>query len=255
MRPPIRPLRFVDGALELLDQTKLPHDEVWIRLTQPKQVIEAISMLRVRGAPAIGVAGAYAVVLAAGDADTVRAEASKIAAARPTAVNLGWAVNRMLRDRLASLDASLPLFDIVAMEQRIASSISRERFSAFLLASFSVLGVALALIGVYSVISHAVSGRTREIGIRLSLGATRRDVLSLVLRDGALLTAAGVVAGFGGALAASRWLAGELYEVGPFDPATYVSLGLAMATVALLACYVPARRALKVDPVIALRDE
>ena len=97
MREPVRPLRFVDDALELLDQTKLPNEELWIRLTEPDEVIEAIGMLRVRGAPAIGVAGAYAVVLAAGAADDVRAAAPRIAAARPTAVNLGWAVDRMLR--------------------------------------------------------------------------------------------------------------------------------------------------------------
>jgi methylthioribose-1-phosphate isomerase len=98
---PVRPLRFVDGALEILDQTRLPTEEVWLRLTTPEQVIEAIQALRVRGAPAIGVAGAYALVLAAGgapgSAEKVRAAAPKVAAARPTAVNLRWAVDRMLR--------------------------------------------------------------------------------------------------------------------------------------------------------------
>jgi len=98
---PIRPLRFVDGALEILDQTRLPGKEVWLRLTTPAQVIEAISSLRVRGAPLIGVAGAYALVLASGgapgDAAAVRATAPLVAAARPTAVNLSWAVDRMLR--------------------------------------------------------------------------------------------------------------------------------------------------------------
>jgi methylthioribose-1-phosphate isomerase len=98
---PVRPLRFAKGALEILDQTRLPGEEVWLRLTTPEQVIEAISSLRVRGAPAIGVAGAYALVLAAGgapgDAAAVRAAAPAIAAARPTAVNLRWAVERMLK--------------------------------------------------------------------------------------------------------------------------------------------------------------
>ncbi len=93
----VRPCRYRDGAFELLDQTLLPHEEKWLRLTHPDEVIEAISMLRIRGAPAIGVAGAYAMVLAAGDAEAVRAAAPRIAAARPTAVNLEWAVNRQLR--------------------------------------------------------------------------------------------------------------------------------------------------------------
>lgn len=101
MIEPIRPLRFAGDALEILDQTRLPAEEVWLRLTKPEQVIEAIQSLRVRGAPLIGVAGAYALVLAAGDAAAVRAAAQKVGAARPTAVNLRWAVDRMLR-RLAT---------------------------------------------------------------------------------------------------------------------------------------------------------
>jgi len=104
---PVRPLRFEDGALVLLDQTRLPGEEVWLRLEEPAEVIEAIRSLRVRGAPAIGVAAAYALVLAAGDADAVRAAAPAIAGARPTAVNLRWAVDRMLR-RLAMAPADAP---------------------------------------------------------------------------------------------------------------------------------------------------
>jgi methylthioribose-1-phosphate isomerase len=104
---PIRPLRFAGDALEILDQTRLPGEEVWLRLETPAQVIEAIRALRVRGAPAIGVAGAYALVLAAGDAAAVRAAAPAVAAARPTAVNLTWAVDRMLR-RLATAPPRSP---------------------------------------------------------------------------------------------------------------------------------------------------
>ena len=95
----VRPLRFADDALEILDQTLLPAQEVWLKLTHPEQVIEAIQMLRVRGAPAIGVAGAFALALAAGDAQAVRTVAPAVAAARPTAVNLSWAVERMLGAR------------------------------------------------------------------------------------------------------------------------------------------------------------
>ena len=107
MIEPVRPLRFAGDALEILDQTRLPAEEVWLRLTTPAQVIEAIQSLRVRGAPAIGVAGAYALVLAAGDAASVRAAAPAIASARPTAVNLRWAVDRMLA-RLETAPAARP---------------------------------------------------------------------------------------------------------------------------------------------------
>ena len=107
MIEPVRPLRFSDGALEILDQTLLPQDEKWLRLHTPAEVIEAIQKLRVRGAPAIGCAGAYALVLAAGDAAAVREAAPAVAAARPTAINLKWAVERMLR-RLEAAPAEQP---------------------------------------------------------------------------------------------------------------------------------------------------
>ncbi|MHC4548347.1 MAG: S-methyl-5-thioribose-1-phosphate isomerase [Planctomycetota bacterium] len=113
MIDPIRPLRFTGDTLEILDQTLLPHQEVWLQLATPEAVIEAIGSLRVRGAPAIGVAGAYALVLAAGDADAVRAAAPAVAAARPTAVNLRWAVERMLA-RLKSAPAAAPRAELLA---------------------------------------------------------------------------------------------------------------------------------------------
>jgi methylthioribose-1-phosphate isomerase len=114
----VRPLRFREGALEILDQTLLPGEEVWLRLTTPAEVIEAIQVLRVRGAPAIGVAGAYALVLAAGAADAVRGAAKEVAAARPTAVNLEWAVRRMLR-RLDSAPGDAPREALRAEADRI----------------------------------------------------------------------------------------------------------------------------------------
>jgi methylthioribose-1-phosphate isomerase len=114
----VRPLRFQDDALVLLDQTLLPGEERWIRLKRPAEVIEAIQSLRVRGAPAIGCAGAYALVLAAGDADDVRSAAPAIADARPTAVNLSWAVDRMLR-RLDSLPADAPRAGLLEEAERI----------------------------------------------------------------------------------------------------------------------------------------
>jgi len=114
----VRPLRFDSEALVVLDQTRLPGEEVWLRLTTPAEVVEAIAVLRVRGAPAIGVAAAYGLVLAAGDAEAVRAAAPAIAEARPTAVNLRWAVDRMLR-RLAEADPASPRADLLDEANRI----------------------------------------------------------------------------------------------------------------------------------------
>jgi methylthioribose-1-phosphate isomerase len=121
MIEPVRPLRFLGDALEILDQTRLPGEETWLRLRTPDEVIEAISSLRVRGAPAIGVAAAYALVLAAGDADAVRAAAPAVAAARPTAVNLRWAVDRML----ARLDDAPPAAPRAALQAE-ADAMARE---------------------------------------------------------------------------------------------------------------------------------
>jgi methylthioribose-1-phosphate isomerase len=118
MIDPVRPLRFRENALEILDQTLLPGTEVWLRLTTPEEVIEAIQSLRVRGAPAIGVAGAFALVLAAGDAEAVRRAAPSVASARPTAVNLRWAVDRMLR-KLDGLSPNAPRDGLVEEAEAI----------------------------------------------------------------------------------------------------------------------------------------
>jgi ABC-type antimicrobial peptide transport system permease subunit len=111
------------------------------------------------------------------------------------------------------------------------------------------------LVGVYGVLSFLVSKRTREIGIRIALGAQRSSVLWLVLKEGAKFSFAGITLGLGGAFAVSKWLASELYGISPMDPLTYISVAVVMASVTLLACYVPARRAMRVDPLIALRYE
>jgi putative ABC transport system permease protein len=156
-------------------------------------------------------------------------------------------VNRV--DAAAGIDAMLP------MEQLVASSLTRQRFYAILLGLFAMIAAVLGAIGIYGVLAHAVGQRTQEIGIRMALGATRGAVLGLVLGRGVVLITSGIALGLAGAVGLTRYLSGMLYDLTPLDPATYVAVAIAFALVALVASYLPARRATRVDPVVALRYE
>jgi len=160
-----------------------------------------------------------------------------------------------LRRQVVALDKDIPIYDAATMEQRSAISTSRTRFSAFLLGTFAGLALTLAAIGIYGVISYSVAQRTHEIGIRMALGAEPRDVLKLVVGQGLTLTLLGIAGGLLGAFALTRFLAGMLYEIRPTDPATFLVVSLVMTGVALLASYIPAHRATKVHPMVALRYE
>jgi predicted permease len=160
-----------------------------------------------------------------------------------------------VRRELARIDGNLPLFSVRTMNQVIGDHAQGQQFLSLLVGSFAVFAALLAAIGIYGVLSYLVTQRTREIGIRLSLGATRGRVLGHVLRDGMVLAAAGVLCGFAGALAAGRILAGMLHEVRPFEPTLFAATALLLAAIALAACYVPARRAARLDPMTALRYE
>jgi len=160
-----------------------------------------------------------------------------------------------VRHALAELDSSLPLFNVRTMDGVIAMHASGQEFITGLLGLFAALALLLASVGIYGVLSYLVTQRTREIGIRMSLGATRGNVLRLVLAHGMRLAIAGFVLGIGAALASRRVLAGSLRMIKANDPAMYVWACLALALVALAACYIPARRATKVDPMVALRCE
>jgi ABC-type antimicrobial peptide transport system permease subunit len=154
-----------------------------------------------------------------------------------------------------ALEPNAPVYDVKSMEQWLSESLARRRFSMLMLGLFAVVAMLLAAVGIYGVMSYTVEERTREIGIRVALGARTRDVLNLVVRRGIALAAIGVGIGLAGAVALTRLMASLLFGVGATDPLTFALIALLLMLVALLACYVPARRATKVDPMIALRYE
>ena len=159
------------------------------------------------------------------------------------------------RSIVRELDSHLPPAVFTTQTQQIDRSLFRERLVAHLSSFFALLALALACLGLYGLLSYEVARRTREIGIRTAMGAQQRDVLRLVVGQGIALAAAGAVAGIAGALGLTRYLQSLLYGVRPTDPATFIGVALLLAMVSLAACYIPARRATKVDPMVALRYE
>jgi putative ABC transport system permease protein len=141
------------------------------------------------------------------------------------------------------------------MEQIISGSLAERRFTMLLLIIFASTALVLAAVGIYGVMSYAVSRRTHELGVRLALGASRNEILRLVVREGMALAAIGTVVGLMAALGLTRLMASLLYGVRPADPATLAAVSLLLVGIALLACYIPAWRATKVDPMVALRYE
>jgi putative ABC transport system permease protein len=161
----------------------------------------------------------------------------------------------LIRQAVWSLDDQLPLYNIRSMEHLRAESTGDERMGVVLVGTFAAIALLLATIGVYGVMAFMVGGRSREIGIRLALGARPRDVLRMILRDGARLTAAGVLIGLMAALALTRLIQTLLFETPPADPVTFATFAAVIAFSAMLACLVPAYRAVRVNPVTALRVE
>jgi putative ABC transport system permease protein len=160
-----------------------------------------------------------------------------------------------VKKQIWSLDGQIPVSDVHAMDELIAVSLAQQRFNMLLLGLFAALALILAAVGIYGAMAYAVNQRTHEIGIRTALGAQRRDVLRLVMKDGAKIALFGIASGIAGALALTRLMASLLFEVKPTDPATFAGVAILLALVALAACYIPARRAMRVDPMVALRYE
>jgi predicted permease len=160
-----------------------------------------------------------------------------------------------VRSRVLEFNSELVIHNPSEMAKAVADSISSKRFTMSLLGVFAILALLLASIGIYGVLSYMVGQRTKEIGVRMALGAQKLDVLSLVMKDGAQMTLVGIGLGVAGALGLTRLMGSMLFGVKPTDPLTFCVVAALLITVAMLACYVPARRAMQVDPTEALRHQ
>jgi ABC-type antimicrobial peptide transport system permease subunit len=156
---------------------------------------------------------------------------------------------------MLSVDNQLATSKIRTMDQVVSESTARQNFNMLLLSIFAGLALLLAAIGIYGLMSYTVEQRTQELGIRMALGASRGDMLKLVVRQGMLLAGIGVVIGLAASFGLNRLLANLLFGVKTTDPTTYVAVAVILVSVALLATYIPARRATKIDPLVALRYE
>jgi len=165
------------------------------------------------------------------------------------------AVLGRIREQVWSLDRDLALSNMSTMEQNLSATVARPRFNVLLLSFFASVALALAAVGIYGVMAFGVTRRTHEIGIRLSLGEGRWHVLRRIVREGALLAIVGIVIGAAGAVALTRFLNSMLFEVNPLDPVTFVAVAGVSALVAVIASFVPALRASRLNPLVALRRE
>jgi len=165
------------------------------------------------------------------------------------------AISNQVCEQVQSLDPTLPVFGAELLTQTVSGSLAQRRFTLEMVGLFALTALFLAAIGIYGVISYIVTERTREIGIRLALGASRSNILRILLRQGLRLAIAGAALGLVGAVIVSHLMASLLYGVRPTDPLTFAGVAFLFLGVALLACYLPARRAVRVDPLVALRYE
>jgi putative ABC transport system permease protein len=160
-----------------------------------------------------------------------------------------------IRSEVQKLDSTLPVYDVKTLVEHLGLALLPARTAAILLGSFGLLALALAAVGIYGVTSYSVAQRTREIGIRTALGARRVDVLTMVVKQGMLLAVIGMAVGLAAALGVTRLMSSLLYGVSSTDPLTFTGIAVLLSVVALAACLIPARRAMQVDPMVALRYE
>ena len=162
---------------------------------------------------------------------------------------------KQVRAIVAQTDNNLPLFDVRTQSEQIDQALYQERLMSRLSSFFACVALILACIGLYGLLSYEVAGRTRELGIRMALGAQRHELLRLVVRRGLLLALAGAIAGTSVAIAVTRLMSAILYSVRPYDPSTFVGVCMLLVLVALIACLIPAQRAMSIDPILALRED
>jgi putative ABC transport system permease protein len=162
---------------------------------------------------------------------------------------------RAVRRAVQDFDGLMPITGLAQMNELLSSTIADRKFNTFLLGAFAAVALSLAAVGIYGLIAYSVAQRTRELGIRIALGAVPRDVLLLVIRQGVTLALAGIVIGSLGAIALTRWMRSMLFQVDPLDPLTFAAVGVALAAVAIGATWAPALRAARVSPVTAMRND
>jgi putative ABC transport system permease protein len=160
----------------------------------------------------------------------------------------------LFRRELAAIDPELPFYSVLTMEERVQASVAGRRMAMLLAVGFGLIALMLATVGIYGVLAYQVAQRTREIGIRMALGSNARNVFALILREGTALLMLGFAIGLAGAFAMRQALAGELYGVDPMEPSVLAGVAALLAIVALAACALPARRAARIDPMIALTE-
>jgi putative ABC transport system permease protein len=160
-----------------------------------------------------------------------------------------------VRSAVAEIDPSKPAGNLQTVEQNLRDQVSGRRVYMLLLTVFGAIAAVLAAVGIYGVMAYAVTQRTREIGIRMALGATSSSVMTLVVKQALILVFIGLILGIAGAFALTRYIADELYGVKPTDPATFIAVSAGLVAVAILASLIPTRRAVSVDPTVALRHE
>jgi len=161
----------------------------------------------------------------------------------------------MVRQKVRELDAGLPVATVRTMDEWVSNSATQPRLSAALVGVFAAVAVLIAAIGIYGVLAYSVNQRTREIGLRIALGARADGVVRLIVKEGMAVSIAGIVAGVVTAMILGRAVSSLVYGIRPDDPLTFAAVGVLLAVVALAACSLPARRAARVDPMVALREE
>jgi predicted permease len=160
-----------------------------------------------------------------------------------------------VRQAIHQIDANLPITNVTTLAEQVSNSMGPQRLISALTVLFGIVGLALACVGLYGIMAYNVARRTHELGVRMALGAQKGEILKMIMGHGLRLTLIGLAIGAAGALALTRLMTNLLYGVKPSDPLTFIAVSVLLALVALLACYIPARRAMKVDPMVALRYE